>query len=225
MDSLGVSRGTLTAAVFFDLDGTLFDRDATIDDLLNDQAAAFADVLGPVVRSTFVMRAKQLDDRGYRPKAEMYDTLCRELGLPRSHARTLTMDFWSRYHTHCRPCHGLIETLQALKDRGITLGIISNGMTAIQNGVVDALGIRRLMDVILISEAEGVRKPHPEIFHRAAYRVGLRAQQCSYVGDHPSVDVMAARAAGLHAIWKRTTYWIAPACDVHTIDRLGELVG
>jgi putative hydrolase of the HAD superfamily len=79
------------------------------------------------------------------------------------------------------------------------------------------------MDAILISETEGLRKPDPELFQRAAGRVGASVDRCCFVGDHPSVDVAGAMAAGLQAFWKRTSYW--SLCEpVSTIETIPDLL-
>jgi putative hydrolase of the HAD superfamily len=105
----------------------------------------------------------------------------------------------------------------------LRLGIVTNGATAVQNAALDALGVRPAVDAVLISEAEGVRKPDPAIFHRAAERLGVRPNECCFVGDHPIVDISGAEAAGLRAVWKRTPYWV-PAAPVPTIDTISELL-
>ena len=84
-----------------------------------------------------------------------------------------------------------------LRRRGKRLGIVSNGTALVQNAAIDALGIRDAMDAILISETEGIRKPHADIFHRAASRVGVPSNECCFIGDHPTVDIAGAEAAGL----------------------------
>ena len=211
-------------AVFVDLDGTLFDRDTTVGQLLNGQYLAFSAELSSISRQDFVARVVSLDDHGYRDKKEVYANVCDELGLRPSLAERLTADFWNRYHSDCRPFSGVIETLQELRGRGKALGIITNGTNTIQGGTIDALAIRGLMDAILVSEAEGVQKPSSEIFQRAAARVGIAPTECCHVGDHPEVDVEGAQAAGLLGVWKRTPYWVAPPGDVPTIDALAEVL-
>ena len=151
-------------AVFFDLDGTLFDRDTTVGHLLEEQYLAFPSELGDVPREDFVIRVASLDDHGHRNKAEVYETVCSELGLPLALAPRLTTDFWSRDHHDCRGFPGLIEMLQELRRRGKAVGIVTNGVSTVQEGTIDALAIRSLLDAILVSEVEGVRKPRPEIF-------------------------------------------------------------
>jgi putative hydrolase of the HAD superfamily len=58
-------------------------------------------------------------------------------------------------------------------------------------------------DAVLISEAEGISKPLPAIFHRALKRLSKKPMQAVFVGDHPDVDIMGAKRAGIRTIWRR----------------------
>ena len=93
------------------------------------------------------------------------------------------------------------QTLAALRARGLALGIITNGKTAVQNATIDAVGLREYFSAIVISEACGFRKPDPQIFQQALSALSQSSVQAVYVGDHPQSDVEGARAAGLHAVW------------------------
>jgi len=48
---------------------------------------------------------------------------------------------------------------------------------------------------------EGIAKPAIEIFHRAADRLGVRPEQCVFVGDNPLADVDGSRRAGMLDVW------------------------
>jgi putative hydrolase of the HAD superfamily len=211
-------------AVLFDLDGTLFDRDATVQALVEAQCAAFAPALAGVAATDFVARVLELDDHGFRNKTEVYATVGRELALPDGLAGELAEDFWRRYRHHGRPFVDAASTLRELRRRGLKTGLVTNGRAVTQNGTIDAIDIRDLLDTISISEVEGVRKPDQRIFVRAVERLGLDLSDCAFVGDHPEVDVAGARGAGLQAIWKRTPYWNPPAHPVPTIDALSEIL-
>lgn len=80
------------------------------------------------------------------------------------------------------------------------------------------------MDVILISEREGMRKPEPEIFARALRALHVPADDAWFVGDHPVVDVAGAAAAGLSAIWRRCSYWPTPTGPHRVIERLDDVL-
>ena len=79
-------------------------------------------------------------------------------------------------------------------------------------------------DVVLISEAEGVRKPDRAIFARALERCGVAPADAIFVGDHPEVDVAGARAAGMVPVWKRVPYWKMAFEDVLIVDTLSEIL-
>ena len=47
---------------------------------------------------------------------------------------------------------------------------------------------------------EGVHKPDPRLFEITAERLGVKPQECIYVGDHPVNDIQGALSAGMGAI-------------------------
>ena len=68
---------------------------------------------------------------------------------------------------------------------------------------IDGLGIGPYFATILISEAEEVAKPEPEIFHRALRNLGVGPQETIMVGDNPVADIEGAKSLGIKAIWKQ----------------------
>lgn len=91
------------------------------------------------------------------------------------------------------------SALQTLKGRGHRLGVISNADGRVE-GLTEAGGIRSFFEFVMDSALEGVEKPDPEIFLRAARRMELEPEQVLYVGDLYSVDVVGARNAGMEAL-------------------------
>jgi putative hydrolase of the HAD superfamily len=171
--------------------------------LVQTQYVAFAQELRGVGEASFVERVLELDEHGYGDKSDLYRTLARELDLPAALAASLVGDFWRRYHDFCRPFPDVRHTLERLRRRGMKIGLITNGRTSIQGGTIEALRVRDLLDAVLISESEGVRKPGRAIFERAAARLDVHLTECCHVGDHPLVDAAGAVAAGMKAVWKR----------------------
>jgi putative hydrolase of the HAD superfamily len=95
----------------------------------------------------------------------------------------------------------MTETLKALRRRGFRLGIVTNGETEFQTRHVDALGFGPLVDIVLVSQAEGSRKPEAASFLRAAKRLGVEPAHWLLVGDNPTVDILGAHAAGMKTVW------------------------
>ncbi|MGY8823210.1 MAG: HAD family hydrolase [Candidatus Latescibacterota bacterium] len=98
---------------------------------------------------------------------------------------------------------GAKETLSALRVRGLKTAIITNGGTRTQNTKIDLLGLRDLVDAVVISEAAGIKKPAARIFAMALEQVEVEASAAVFVGDHPNNDVLGAQRAGLTAVWMR----------------------
>ncbi len=70
---------------------------------------------------------------------------------------------------------GLHETLSVLRDRGLTIAVVTNGGSVAQNEKIDWLEIRELLSAVIVSKAVGVAKPEPAIFDRLAELLDLLA--------------------------------------------------
>jgi putative hydrolase of the HAD superfamily len=145
------------------------------------------------------------------------------MGLAPDLIGRLAQNFWNSYDEKCELSQDSCVTLQTLREIGMKIGVITNGGTERQQRKLESLGISSWFDAILISEAEGVRKPDAEIFHRAVGRCGVHAREAIFVGDHPETDVGGALQAGLRAVWKVTPYWPCPH-DVPFIRQLSEIL-
>lgn len=92
----------------------------------------------------------------------------------------------------------LRETIRALSEAGIRMGIVSNIIsTSLVPHVLIEYGISEYMECIVMSSETGIRKPDPRIFKIALDRMGVTAEETGYVGDTISRDVLGARNAHL----------------------------
>jgi putative hydrolase of the HAD superfamily len=214
----------MVRALLFDLDGTLFDRDAAVVDLFAAQHAAFEAELGGVPAEELVARLLTLDDHGYGDKRNMYGCLVRELGLPSALGDRLLERHRDTYPSVGALFPDVLPTLTALRERGFALAVVTNGRVETQAAKLQRLGLQPFFGATLISEQEGVRKPDRRIFERAVARLGVEVGQAWHVGDHPVADVAGASAAGLGAVWRHVAYWPEPATRSFTIHSLGELL-
>ena len=194
-------------AVLFDLDGTLYDRDALAEILFEQQYRTFAAELRGISRERFLRDVHEMDEHGHGEKEPGYVRLVREWQLDDALAPRLFEYFFATYGTLCVPNEDSATTLRALRERGLKLGVITNGPSALQRRKLAALALDRSFDTILVSGEEGVRKPDAEIFRRALARLGVAAHEAMFVGDHPIADVEGAHRAGLLAVWMFVPYW------------------
>lgn len=110
-----------------------------------------------------------------------------------------------RYQSWLFP--GTEETLRALTEAGLHVGLISN--TYIPRRVADRVlrqvGLLRYLKTRIYSGHEGVVKPDPRIFRLAEERTGFTGERILYVGDKVAKDIEPPRALGWAAALKRSS--------------------
>lgn len=201
-------------AVMFDLDGTMLNRDASVQIFLENQYQRFQHQLQDVPKKKYIERFNILEKRGYVWKDFVYQQLAEEFSLSDVTWETLLEDYVNQFQYFCVPFDGLSQVLSDLKERGFLLGIISNGRGKFQMDNIERLGIEHFFDAILISEWEGIKKPDPAIFHRALQLLEVTAAESVFIGDHPVNDVQAAMNVGMKGIWKKDHQWQETNADI-----------
>jgi putative hydrolase of the HAD superfamily len=96
------------------------------------------------------------------------------------------------------------DTLRALRARGYRLGLLSNTWWAADwhNADLAAHGLAGLLDEVVYTSDLPHSKPHPDVFHAVAARLGAAPAACVMVGDRPVDDIAGALGAGMRAVWK-----------------------
>ena len=210
-------------AVIFDLDGTLLDRDSSLKSFVDTQYDRLLPALTHIDRKNYVRRFIELDSRGHVWKDKVYQSLVAEFAIDRLTWQDLLNDYETKFSNYCLPFPYLIETLTLLQQQ-YRLGIITNGCTGFQFKSIEGLGIKDYFDTILVSEAEQVRKPQPEIFYTALSRLKTTPEASVYIGDNSQADIIGAKNAGLKAIWKRDRFWAKPETADAIIDELNQIL-
>ena len=99
------------------------------------------------------------------------------------------------FHRELRP--GVREMLAGLKARGYRIGVISNNASLYNVfNVLEEYGIREYMEDVEVSSITGYRKPHPEIFRISMKQMQEKPENCVYVGDTLSRDVIGSKEFG-----------------------------
>ena len=160
---------------------------------------------------------------GYVERTELFRKLAGVFAMSPGMGDALLADFQTYFPDVCVPFPRAHQTLSLLREQGLGMGLVTNGRVASQQPKIDGLGIASYFHTILISEAEGVRKPDREIFRRATDTLGVSAEEAVMVGDNPETDIGGAKSFGMKAIWKRDESWEPPAVVDAVINELGEL--
>ena len=90
-----------------------------------------------------------------------------------------------------------LPTLEALRECGVKLGLLSNSSRDLDAFVVHH-GLE--VDAILTSGGHGKAKPHASIFRRMLQLLGTRPDETAMVGDAIEDDVRGAEAVGMRAL-------------------------
>lgn len=146
-------------AVLFDLDGTLLDRHQSLEQFIHDQYNRFTSHLMNIEKSEYCSRFLELDNNGYTWKDTVYATLLSEYNITTLTQEQLLHDYITNFQHHCIPFQNMHELLQRLTQQNIKIGIITNGFTDFQMNNLRALNIHTYTNTILVSEAEGIKKP------------------------------------------------------------------
>jgi len=116
-----------------------------------------------------------------------------------------------------------VDTLIALRERGFTIGMVSNFDSRLPDALV-ALGIAALIDHPIYASPHGVAKPDPRLFEIALAACGVSADAALHVGDHLEEDVAGARGAGIQPVLIDREGKRLPMVELPVIRRLDELL-
>lgn len=180
-------------------DSVIFDLDGTLLDTLGDLAASVNHGLA---------------SRGYAPRSLDEVRSFVGNGVRNLNARSLPggfdnpdyeavfAAFQEHYAAHCRdrtcPYPHIMELVQALKDRGVKLAIVSNKADPEVKKLNNEFFEGQFLSAI--GERPDVqRKPAPDSLLQTMKDLDCAAERCVYVGDS-EVDVMTARNAGIDCI-------------------------
>ncbi|MFB6162222.1 MAG: HAD family hydrolase [Halococcoides sp.] len=108
--------------------------------------------------------------------------------------------------------------IEAVHDRGLAVGICTDGPVRAQRAKLDAVGLSGVADATLITGSIDARKPDPTVYDRLTDRLEVAPANTLFVGDGPENDVAGAAAAGLRAVQVRTDAPIHPEADA-VVDR------
>lgn len=174
--------------VLFDLDGTLAD---TIPLIVASYQHAFRTVLGEEIDEA---RARAWIGR------PLLAALLEE-SPEHGHSLDLTYREWNLANTArlIQRYDGVPEMLEALASAGVRMAVATSKRRQTARLALEGVGIDHLIEVAAALEDTTRHKPEPDPLLHAAASLGSQPCDCVYVGD-ATVDVLAARAAGMAAI-------------------------
>lgn len=94
---------------------------------------------------------------------------------------------------------GIESVLDYLDHEGIPWGIVTNKSTRFTLPTLEALGLDKRVQTVVMADTLEHMKPHPAPLLHACEQLGKNPQNTLYVGDFET-DVIASRAAGMPCV-------------------------
>jgi len=189
-------------AIFFDAAGILYTRDGHTEEfalkLLREKG--YDTEVSPQQLTTLVTLKSQAN-QGLLDHAAYWDEFLSMRGVADPAQRSqLTFEI-ENYSNNVLPIPGVRETLQALKDHGYLLGIITDTMypLAWKMRRLEKVGVADLLDIIACSTDLGAHKPDPAIYSHALQQASLSPSEAVFVG-HLGIELQGAHTAGMVTI-------------------------
>jgi len=88
-----------------------------------------------------------------------------------------------------------------LKNDSIKTAIITDGIPIKQYEKILRLHLEELIDLIVISDEIGIRKPNPKLFDYCLKKFQLKGQETIYVGDRIEKDIIPALLNNIHSVY------------------------
>lgn len=116
-------------------------------------------------------------------------------------AKILNNAFLESMAQVCTPISGVERLLTTLHNK-VKMGIITNGLTDLQEIRLRKNSLRHFFDILVISEEVGVAKPNRKIFEYAHDLMQAPAhERVLMVGDNLDSDILGGINAGFHTCW------------------------
>ncbi len=210
---------TSTNGVLFDLDGTLIDSRFAI---VEAYRATFENELDRPLPGELEDPSVLMAPRPPEIFARWSD------GDPVDLERAYGAHYISSAYQRVAAYPGLHETLAALADRDITVGIVTNKRLSRVQKDFEYLDIDiDLFATIVTADDTRERKPHPAPVLLGLERAGLDPAHTWYIGDGPQ-DIRSGAAAGTRTMGAAYGYYghdtLADHEPDHLLDRLGDLL-
>lgn len=184
-------------AIVFDLDDTLYPQASfkqsgfrALAVRLEGQGLASSDT----AYAAFI-RIMQQHGPSY---GHLVDDALAELGL----APMLAAELIGNFRSH-KPQITLYAGVATLLDRlraHMPLGLLTDGLAAVQRRKVDVLALEGYFAEIVYSDDLNTQKPDRVLFEYFEQAFDLDAVQLMYVGDNPAKDFVGARERGWHTV-------------------------
>ncbi|MDO9035956.1 MAG: HAD family hydrolase [Methanoregula sp.] len=194
-ETAGFKHRRITA-IIFDMDNTLFDF---VEAKLIACAAVIACVkvpVEPVVLLKYFLRPAH----GFESHENIRDFLNDNNRYSETTFTRCCAIYDEEKIGAIKPYPHVAETLSALRDSGLKLGVVTDAHNGNALKRLRKAGLEEYFDAIVTKDMHGKAKPSPEPFLLGMKMLGVTAMETMLVGDSIRRDIVPAKALGMLAV-------------------------
>ncbi|WP_367270561.1 UDP-2,4-diacetamido-2,4,6-trideoxy-beta-L-altropyranose hydrolase [uncultured Clostridium sp.] len=185
------------AALIFDLDDTLYYEKEYVLCAFKNVSLYLSEKYKINYNHLYDRTCSLLIEKG---RGNIFDILCREYGIEEN-ISTL-VDIYRSTKPILKVYSDSILLFEKAKEKGIKLGIITDGNSKVQWNKIEALNLEEYMDKIIVTDdyGKGYSKPHEKPYIDMMNFLDADAENCIYIGDNPNKDFITAKKLGIKTI-------------------------
>lgn len=191
------------SAVLFDLDGVLADSEAMWNDIDAAMLAHYGVTYGGEHKAQVLGKSFQLSLQFYKDtfnvRAEIEEMMLRR--------QEIAFDF---YANQIPMYPATPATLAGLRAMNLKLSLATSSVSALVRPFLERHDLSKYFDALTMGEEVERGKPDPDIYLKAAAKVGVEPARCLVVEDALS-GVQAGKSAGMTVVAIPDARWVDPA--------------
>lgn len=195
-------------AVYFDLDGVLFDRDQAESKTLEYINKFY---LNNIEQNELFQYWKDINaklweqcNNGYITAEDVlvrrWSKIIDHVGLKNIISPETLSEIYIDKYTNPLYMIDLTHILNKLKSEKYFLAIITNGVKRIQHLKINKMALDKYFDHIVTDQDSGYRKPDVRMFEYAMSLHQINSDELIYIGDSYTDDIVPAQQLGITAI-------------------------
>ncbi len=218
-------------AVLFDLDDTLYPEIEFVMSGFRSVARHLSSRYQLDEKVLLTRMSETLEKKG---RGKIFDILLKDLDMY-AYEKVRLLVYLYRSHSPTIHLYGdTLPTINRLREKGLLLGIITDGLASVQRSKVEALGLRDLFDVVIYTDEVGREywKPSVVPYQVALDLLEVESSEAVYVGNDLAKDFTGANRLGMLTIHvNRSTQQacvraggVEPSAPDFTVNKLKEIL-
>ena len=172
--------------IVFDLDDTLYNE----MEYLRSAYGEIAKTLQPNDWQSLFARMYSL----FRSKEDVFEFVASNYDVK----KTSLLKQYRRHKPVIHLFEGVLDTFKQIKAKSGKLGIITDGRSSTQRAKLEALGLTKLVDIIIISEEIGTEKPNENNY--IAVEKAFKNHSYLYMADNLRKDFISPNTRGWRSL-------------------------